>query len=223
MIGVLPSRTGTVTGELIGITSHLDHLGIGAADSSGDTIYNGFLDAALPNAMVLDVARRYRASPGDRPLAVIFFNLEERGLLGAIALAARPDAESLFARFKLVIGVDAGAPAGEPVAWSVMGALPPHPAALLSDSIARSHGWTLRPSAPRPISDVYVFASKGIPILFPIPGPEWKGYTLEQRLFAMHRWDHYHKPSDQWVADFPLVGTAAFAQWLWEIVRETSK
>ena len=75
VVGVLPARGGATAGELVGITAHLDHLGVGAPDASGDSIYNGFLDAALPVAMVLDVARRYAQFPGDRPLVVMFFNL----------------------------------------------------------------------------------------------------------------------------------------------------
>src|SRR5262245_61775655 len=55
VIGILPARGGATTGELIGITAHLDHLGVGRPDANGDSIYNGFLDAALPTAMVLDV------------------------------------------------------------------------------------------------------------------------------------------------------------------------
>ncbi|MDH3227946.1 MAG: hypothetical protein OEM67_12785, partial [Thermoleophilia bacterium] len=46
VVGVLPARDGTVSGELIGLTAHLDHLGVGPPDPTGDSIYNGFLDAA---------------------------------------------------------------------------------------------------------------------------------------------------------------------------------
>lgn len=219
VVGVLPDRSGSISGDLIGITSHLDHLGVGAPDATGDSIYNGFLDAALPMAMVLDVARRYRIDPGTRPLAVMFFNLEERGLLGADALLDRPDAASLIDRLRLVIGVDAGSPAGVALEWQLMGAVPEHPGARLADSLARAHGWTTTATPARRISDVYVFAQAGVPILFPIPGSRWEGYTVEERARAMTRFDHYHQPSDEWSDDFPMAGTAAFADWLWEIVK----
>jgi Zn-dependent M28 family amino/carboxypeptidase len=219
VVGVLPARGGRMEGDLIGITAHLDHLGVGKPDASGDSIYNGFLDAALPMAMVLDVARRYRESPGDRPLIVMFFNLEEQGLLGSRALLARPDAGALIERLRLLIGVDAGSPAGEALEWQLMGALPAHPGARFADSLARARGWTTTPSAPRPISDVFPFSQRGVPILFPIPGKRWRGYTDAERTEAMNRFDHYHQPSDEWRADFPLVGTEHFADWLWAIVR----
>ena len=57
---------------------------------------------------------------------------------------------------------------------------------------------------------------------FPIPGKVWKGYTDAQRTEAMSKFDHYHQPSDEWRADFPWVGTAHFADWVWEIVRNAS-
>ena len=223
VVGVLPGRDGRTSGDLIGITAHLDHLGVGRPDASGDSIYNGFLDAALPVAMVLDVARRYRESPGERPLVVMFFNLEEQGLLGSKALVARSDAASLIGRLRLLIGVDAGSPAGEATEWQIMGATPEHPGARLADSLARARGWTTTASAPRPISDVYPFSQQGVPILFPIPGKTWLGYTAAQRAESMSRFDHYHQPADEWRADFPLIGTERFADWLWSIVRSATR
>jgi Zn-dependent M28 family amino/carboxypeptidase len=221
VVGVLPGKGGT-GGDLVGITAHFDHLGVGKPDASGDSIYNGFLDAALPVAMVLDVATRYRGAPGDRPLAVMFFNLEEQGLLGSKALVARPDAGEVIGRLRLLIGVDAGSPAGEALEWQVMGAVPEHPGARLADSLARSHGWTTTGSAPRPISDVFPFSQRGVPILFPIPGKTWRGYSDAQRSDAMRRFDHYHQPSDEWSDEFPMIGTQHFADWLWEIIRTAS-
>ena len=223
VVGVLPTRSGATTGDLVGITAHFDHLGVGKPDASGDSIYNGFLDAALPVAMVLDVAARYRANPGDRALVVMFFNLEEQGLLGSKALVARPDAGSLIDHLKLVVGVDAGSPAGEAIEWQLMGALPDHWGARLADSLALARGWITTASAPRPISDVFPFSQQGVPILFPIPGKTWRGYTESQRAEAMARFDHYHQPADEWNAAFPLVGTAYFADWLWEIIRGATR
>jgi Zn-dependent M28 family amino/carboxypeptidase len=175
-------------------------------------------------AIVLDVARRYAADPGDRPLVVLFFNLEEQGLLGSRALLARADARSVVVdRLRLLIGIDAGSPAGEAMEWQLMGGAPAHPAAVRADSIARARGWTTNATPARSISDVFPFSEHGVPILFPIPGRVWRGYTDEQRTTAMQRFDRYHQPSDEWRADFPWVGTMAFADWVWEIVRSESR
>ncbi|MGH7616946.1 MAG: hypothetical protein ACREPM_06940, partial [Gemmatimonadaceae bacterium] len=40
VVGVLPARGGTTSGELVGTTAHLDHLGVGPPDATGDSIYN---------------------------------------------------------------------------------------------------------------------------------------------------------------------------------------
>ena len=223
VVGVFPGRNGSTTGDLVGMTAHLDHLGVGPPDATGDSIYNGFLDDAVSIAMIFDVARRYVQSAGDRPLVVMFFNLEEQGLLGAKALAARADAAPFIDRLKLLIGVDAGSPAGEALTWQIMGAEPPNPGSRIADSLARARGWTTTASAPRPINDVFVFAQRGVPIVFPIPGAVWRGYTDAQRAEALRKFDHYHQPSDQWRPDFPWVGTAAYVNWLYAIVERTTR
>ncbi len=222
VVGVLPARTKTTSGELVGITAHLDHLGVGVP-VAGDSIYNGFLDDAISIGMILDIGRRFVASPGDRPLVIMFFNLEEQDLLGSKALVARADAPPILSRMGLLIGVDAGSPAGEATEWQLMGAVPPNGGSRLADSLARVRGWTTTGSAPRPISDVFPFSQHGVPIIFPIPGKTWKGYTDAQRADAMQKFDHYHQPSDEWRADFPLVGTTAYVEWLWSIVRGATR
>jgi hypothetical protein len=219
VVGLIPSRPDSPDSTLVGITAHLDHLGVGTPDATGDSIYNGFLDDALGTAMVVDVARRYARHPGRRGLVVMFFNLEEQGLLGSTALVADPQTLPLLRRLTLVVGVDAGSPAGEALDWELMGGSPTHPAAQLADSLARTHGWTTRATPPRGISDLFVFSRVGIPILFPIPGSHWRGYTTARRDAAMAAFDHYHLPSDQPSRAFPLVGTSHFADWLWEIVQ----
>jgi Zn-dependent M28 family amino/carboxypeptidase len=219
---VLPARSGNTTGQLVGLTAHFDHLGVGRPDARGDSIYNGFLDDAIGIAMIMDVAKRWVKSPGDRPLAILFFNLEEQGLLGSKALVARADAGPVLDRMGLLVGVDAGSPAGEAIRWQLMGASPPHAGGRLTDSLARARGWTDTTTPPRAISDVFPFSQRGVPVVFPIPGATWKGYTTEQRAEAMRQFDHYHQPADEWRADFPMTGTAAFADWLWDIVRHAT-
>ena len=222
VIGVLPNRAGDANGQLVALTAHLDHLGVDTPDARGDSIYNGFLDDAISIGMIFDVARRYTKSPGDRPLLVMFFNLEEQGLLGSKALLAQPEGKALASRIGLLVGVDAGAPAGEAMEWQLMGGAPTHMGTIIADSLARSHGWVTQSTVPRPINDVFPFAQLGVPILFPIPGKTWRGYTEEQRAEAMRRFDHYHQPSDEYNPAFPLTGTAYYAEWLWEIVNQAA-
>lgn len=223
VVAVIPPKRGSHDTALVGITAHLDHLGVDSPDARGDSVYNGFLDDAIGIGMAMDVARRFAATPGDRGLAVFFFNLEEQGLLGSRALVLDTMSRPALRRLTLVVGVDAGSPAGEALDWELMGAAPAHPAALVADSLARAHGWTTRATPARGISDVFLFSRIGIPILFPIPGPHWRGYSDADRDSAMARFDHYHQPADQPNPAFPMVGTAYFAEWLWEIVARTTR
>jgi hypothetical protein len=219
VVGVLPNAAGSITGDLVGLTAHLDHLGVGEPDARGDSIYNGFLDDALSIGMILDIARRWNAAPGSRGLLIMFFNLEEQGLLGSKVFAERRDVVPVMNRLKLLVGVDAGAPAGEAMEWQLMGGLPEHAGTRIADSLARARGWTTTSTVPRPINDVFVFSQRGVPILFPIPGKTWRGYTPEQRDEAMRRFDHYHQPSDEYNPAFPLIGTWYYADWLYQIIR----
>ena len=221
--GVIPSVTGGTTGRTIGITAHFDHLGVGRPDSAQDSVYNGFLDDAIGVGMSLDVAHRYERAPGKRPLIVLFFNLEEQGLLGSKALVEQPELAGVISQMDLLVGVDAGSPAGEALDWQLMGGLPEHNGTRLADSIARAHGWTTTASPPRAISDVYPFSQKGVPILFPIPGQRWREYTANERNALMRRFDHYHDPEDEYDPAFPLTGTRHFADWLWSIVHLASE
>ncbi len=222
VVAVFPGRRHGTTGELVGITGHLDGLGIGRPDADGDSIYNGFFDDALPVAMAVDVARRFAHHGGDRGLAVFFFNLEEQGLVGSRAFLARDDAPALLARLHLLVGADAGSPAGEPLEWQLMGTVPDHAGARLADSLAHARGWRTVRAAPRPISDVFVFSQQGVPIIFPIPGRDWRGYTDEERAAVSARYDRYHQPGDQWRPGYPLLGTALFTDWLWAIIHHAA-
>ena len=221
VVGVI--RGSGSSARMLGITAHFDHLGVGRPDSTRDSVYNGFLDDAIGVAMTLDVARRYATADRGRALVVMFFNLEEQGLLGSKAFVERPDVDSLMRRMDLLIGVDAGSPAGEALDWQLMGGLPEHAGTRLADSIARGRGWATVATPPRPISDVFPFSQKGVPILFPIPGQRWRDYMPQDRAAAMRRFDHYHQPGDEYDPQFPLVGTRHFADWLYEILVGASR
>jgi hypothetical protein len=143
-------------------------------------------------------------------------------LLGANAFVERPDMAEFIKRIDLLIGVDAGSPAGEALDWQLMGGLPEHNGTRLADSLARARGWSTTASPPRRISDVYPFSQKGVPILFPIPGQRWRDYMPQDRAAAMRRFDHYHQPGDEYDPAFPLVGTRHFADWLYAIVNRAS-
>ncbi len=88
-VGIL--RGTTLPNEVILLTAHLDHLGIGPANASGDTIYNGADDDASGTTAVLTLARILAEGP--RPKRTIVFALfgsEEIGGFGNHAFLEHP-------------------------------------------------------------------------------------------------------------------------------------
>lgn len=83
IIGYLPGTDVELADELVLYTAHYDHVGIGKADASGDSIYNGARDNAVGVASVLAIAQHLALFPPRRPAMFVFFTGEEKGLLGS--------------------------------------------------------------------------------------------------------------------------------------------
>jgi hypothetical protein len=85
VVAVLPGSDPQLRREYIVLTAHFDHLGVGAPDSSGDSIYNGADDNASGTAVLLELAEAF-ATLSERPARSIVFlavSGEERGLVGS--------------------------------------------------------------------------------------------------------------------------------------------
>jgi Zn-dependent M28 family amino/carboxypeptidase len=83
-----------------------EHVGIGAPDAAGDSIYNGADDNASGTAGVLEVAEAFASLPEAPARSVIFLAVsgEEKGLLGAMAYVEDPpliDTEDVVANVNL--------------------------------------------------------------------------------------------------------------------------
>lgn len=79
VIAILPGRDPKLKNEVVLLTAHLDHLGIGKP-VDGDEIYNGADDDASGCVAVLELARALtRAGPGKRTVLFVFFGSEETG------------------------------------------------------------------------------------------------------------------------------------------------
>ncbi len=92
VLGLLPGRDPKLKDEVVVITAHHDHLGIGEPDKTGDKIYNGALDNASGCATVVGIAKAFAALP-ERPkrsILIAFVAAEEQGLLGSEYLAKHP-------------------------------------------------------------------------------------------------------------------------------------
>ena len=74
--------------EVVVLTSHYDHVGIGRPDSTGDRIYNGADDDGSGTVAILNIAKALTEARenGYRPKrSILFLNVtgEEKGLLGS--------------------------------------------------------------------------------------------------------------------------------------------
>jgi Zn-dependent M28 family amino/carboxypeptidase len=83
----IPGRDPAVRGQVIVVGAHFDHLGrstAGAMDPDAkDAVRRGADDNASGTAAVMELARRFAASPAKRSIIVANFSGEEQGLLGS--------------------------------------------------------------------------------------------------------------------------------------------
>ncbi|HEX7119561.1 MAG TPA: M28 family peptidase [Longimicrobiales bacterium] len=213
----IPGRDPARRDEVVVYTAHYDHLGIGAPDESGDSIYNGFSDNAAGVAMLLAIAEALAHEPPARTTLFLFFTGEEKGLLGSSYYAAAPVVP--LEQTVAVINLDAGAPPAPPRSWRIAGGT----ASTLGDiarRVAAAHGWTAEPSSARPNSDYWPLLRRGVPAVFLIPGNEWDGLTRAERDALHARWDRYHQPGDEWAEDFPFAGLKRYAEFALALGRE---
>jgi len=83
VIGVIEGTDPKLKNEYIIYSAHYDHVGIGKADKTGDTIYNGARDNAVGTTTVLSMAENLAKYPTKRSALFILFTGEEKGLLGS--------------------------------------------------------------------------------------------------------------------------------------------
>lgn len=89
--GLLQGSDPTLRDEVVVLTAHHDHVGVGKP-VNGDAIYNGALDNAVGTAMLLDVATRLSSAERRPRRSILFLAVaaEEKGLLGSDYFAEHP-------------------------------------------------------------------------------------------------------------------------------------
>ncbi len=204
VVGRLPGSDPALKDQVVVLSAHLDHVGIGIPDAKGDTIYNGAMDNAAGTASMLEVAKAFQAS-GKAPRRTLLFvavTAEETGLIGSDYFALHPTvpAANLVANVNLDMPILTYAFEDLVVYGADRTSIGPTVAA-----VGKEEGITLTPDpAPEQASfvrsDHYSFVKAGVPAVSLEPGPKGPGKAaIEAFLDA-----HYHQPSDQIDQDPPI-------------------
>jgi Zn-dependent M28 family amino/carboxypeptidase len=89
IVAKLPGSDAKLKDEVVVLTAHLDHLGIGEP-INGDKIYNGAMDNGSGSAVLLDLAAAMAKVKLRRSLLFVWVTAEEKGLLGSRYFASKP-------------------------------------------------------------------------------------------------------------------------------------
>jgi hypothetical protein len=92
VVAVLPGSDPALRNTYVVLTAHFDHVGVGAPDTRGDSIYNGADDNASGTAALVEIAEAFVALPQRPARSVLFLAVsgEEKGLLGSKYFASNP-------------------------------------------------------------------------------------------------------------------------------------
>ncbi|TGD75707.1 M28 family peptidase [Mangrovimicrobium sediminis] len=212
VLGLIPGSDPVLKDEVVLLTAHHDHLGIGTPDASGDTIYNGAMDNGAGMAQVLAIARAIKALPEAprRSLLVAFVAAEEQGLLGSKWYAEHPT----FAPGRIAANVnyDGGNIWGDTHDVTYIG-LGKSSIDQIATLIAGEQGRVVKPDQfpDRGYyyrSDQFSLAKIGVPAMYLDTGTDFvdrpAGWGREQK---DHYTDHsYHQPSDEYKESWNLDG-----------------
>ncbi len=216
VVGRIEGRT--APDEYVLYTAHWDHLGKKSGEKAGepgqdfyrDEIFNGAVDNATGSAALIEVAEAMAAEELDRSALFIAVTLEESGLLGSAYYAANPTVP--LSRIVAGVNMDGMLPTGRTRDMVVVG----YGASELEDKLAAivaEQGRVIKPD-PNPQagyfyrSDHISFAKEGVPMLYADGGEDrLDGGLAAGKAFAdVYTAQRYHKPADEYSADWDLSG-----------------
>ena len=209
VVGILPGSSRP--DEVITVTSHYDHFGIGEA-IDGDSIYNGAYDNASGTALLIEMARAAAAIDPAPPRSLLFVATaaEEQGLLGAAWYTQVPLVP--LASTVAEVNVDGANLWGETDDVIVHGAERSGLGRFARDRAAEL-GLTLAPDAEPEKgfffrSDHFPFALAGVPSLWFEHGRDYRGRPpgWGDSIQADYTARHYPAPSDEFSEDFVATG-----------------
>ncbi|AJP73090.1 M28 family metallopeptidase [Sphingomonas hengshuiensis] len=195
VLGMIPGSDPALKDEVVVLSAHLDHIGVGTA-VKGDRIYNGAMDNAMGVSMILEVARTLQQSGKRLRRSILFAALaaEEKGLIGSDYFAHYPTvpAGALVADLNLDMPILTFPLQDLVVLGGERSSLGP-----VVEAAAAGEGLKVVPDpAPEEMffvrSDHYSFVKAGIPAISVDSGPGGAGDAAQKDFLA----NHYHKPSD---------------------------
>ena len=214
VVGVLAGHDPRLRDQYVVFTAHWDHLGIGAPNKNGDTIYNGAQDNATGCAAVLGIADALRKLPSAqrprRSILFLFTTAEEQGLIGSEWYSVHPlvPPEKTAAD----VNLDSMNILGPTRDFVPLGAEHSTLQAVV-DAVARARGLRVSPD-PRPEqgsffrSDHFPFAKIGVPSISLKEGEDYVGHTKEWGIeqFRAYNTANYHQPSDEFSNSWNFAG-----------------
>ena len=220
VVGLIPGSDPVLKGQYLVLSAHLDHVGVGKPDATGDTIYNGAMDNAVGVASILEVSRAIKKS-GKRPrrsILVMALTGEEKGLFGSAYFAAYPTVP----KAALVGNINLDMPIFTYPLVDVVGTGAEH--SSLGPSLAKAAKAVGLNVVPDPLpeenffvrSDHYSFVKAGVPAISVDTGPGGEGAAAIKEFLAKH----YHKPSDQITLPFNWQSAATYVRMNYLLMRD---
>ena len=228
-VAVNPSATANVSGilrgsdpeladEMIVLSAHHDHFGIGEPDDTGDTIYNGALDNGVAMSQALATAGAFAALPeGPRRSVLVFFPaVEEQGILGSKHFASSGviHAANMVTNINFELGniwgktndiIIYGLGKSELDDWLTEAAKAQNRTIRGEQDVKA--GWFYR-------SDQISFARIGVPAMWFKSGVDFIGREpgWGEKQYADWIANNYHQPADEVEEDWNLEGLVQDAQ-----------
>jgi Zn-dependent M28 family amino/carboxypeptidase len=223
LIAVIPGSDRRLAREVVVLSAHLDHLGVGEP-IKGDPVYHGAMDDASGVASVLEIARMLKAAHV-RPRRTLEFAIvagEEKGLLGSRYLAEHPVLPG--ARVVADVNLDMPLPL-----WPFGAVLAPGlEESNLADTVRklaarRGVAVVADPYPDRNTfirTDQYSFVRTGVPAIALKFG--YRLGTPEAVIEKTWRSERYHSPADNIDQPMDLVAAADFDRFLKALLVEVA-
>ena len=201
--GLLKGRDPILRNEVLILTAHHDHLGVGEPDETGDTIYNGALDNAAGVSQVMAIAEALQSLPEAprRSVLILLVAAEEQGLLGSEYYARNPS----FAPGRIVanLNLDGANIWGRTRDVTFIG----YNKSTLDTVVERAVAYQGRSVQGDQFpdrgyfyrSDQFNFAKIGVPAVYLDGGTDFIGRPEGWGVEQINEWTevYYHQPSDE--------------------------